>query len=229
MAALDRAMLGQLHIALPMMMEHAGRALAGLATERFLDGDPLGKRVTVLAGKGGNGGGALTAARNLVNWGAAVQVVLTHGVHDLSEVTALQLDICRRLSLPIAGAGEVESLPAGQLILDGLVGYSLSGPPRAAAADLVRWANGQPAPTLALDLPTGLDADTGQPFDPTTVAAATLTLALPKVGLTAPGAGDYVGELYLADIGVPPSLVQEIVPEAGAVPPFSNGGVLRLG
>ena len=229
MAALDQAMVDDLHIALPQMMEHAGRALARLAADRFLDAEPRDKRVTILAGKGGNGGGALVAARNLANWGTVVHVMVTHGDPELAEVTAHQLDICRRLGLPIAGAGDVEAPPAADLIIDGLIGYSLSGPPREPAAGLVRWANRRPAPILALDLPTGLDADSGQPCDPTIVAAATLTLALPKVGLSVPGAEAYVGELYLADIGVPPALVKRIVPEVGAVPPFSGGEMVRLG
>jgi len=71
MIEVDRAMIEDFKIELIQMMENAGRNLASLARERFLDGDPIGKRVVVLAGTGGNGGGALVAARRLHNWGCA--------------------------------------------------------------------------------------------------------------------------------------------------------------
>ena len=93
--------------------------------------------------------------------------------------------------------------------MDGLIGYSLKGAPRAAAADLIRWANSQRAPILALDVPSGVDTTTGIAYDPAINATATMTLALPKEGLRAPDVEKHVGELYLADIGVPPSLYSE--------------------
>ena len=71
---------------------------------------------------------------------------------------------------------------------------------------MIRWANSKEAPILALDAPSGVDTTTGQVFDPAIRATATMTLALPKEGLRAPGVGIQTGELYLADIGVPPSL-----------------------
>jgi NAD(P)H-hydrate epimerase len=95
---------------------------------------------------------------------------------------------------------------APDLIIDGVIGYSLRGAPRDGAARLITWANQAAAPVLALDVPSGLDGTTGAPADPTIEAAATMTLALPKRGLMAVGARPYVGELYLADIGVPPAL-----------------------
>ena len=86
------------------------------------------------------------------------------------------------------------------------MGYSLKGAPRATVANLIRWANQRSAPILSLDAPSGVDTTTGTVFDPAIMATATMTLALPKEGLRASGVGDRVGELYLADIGVPPSL-----------------------
>jgi NAD(P)H-hydrate epimerase len=92
------------------------------------------------------------------------------------------------------------------LIIDGIIGYSLRSPPRGAASELICWANKQPAPVLALDVPSGLDTTTGTVFDPAIRATATMTLALPKEGLRYAGVEEQVGELYLADIGVPPAL-----------------------
>lgn len=77
MIEVDRAMIEDYGILLIQMMENAGRNLADLARARFLAGDPNGKRVAVLAGVGGNGGGALVCARRLANWGADVHVFIT--------------------------------------------------------------------------------------------------------------------------------------------------------
>lgn len=108
------------------------------------------------------------------------------------------------MGIPVRDSSSL--LPTPSLILDSIIGYSLSGSPRGAAAQLIEWANRQPAPVLALDTPSGLDVTSGTAHDPTIRATATLTLALPKQGLLTPEAKKFVGELYLADISVPPEL-----------------------
>jgi NAD(P)H-hydrate epimerase len=206
MIEVDRAMMEDYKIELMQMMENAGRNLAHLARERFFAGDPRAKRVVVLAGTGGNGGGALVCARHLHNYGAQVQVLVTKQDTDFSPVPAHQLDIVHRIGVPVAQAHSVDQIENPDLILDGLIGYSLKGAPRGTAGDLIRWANTQRTPILALDAPSGVDATSGTVFDPAIRATATMTLALPKEGLRAAGVEERVGELYLADISVPPSL-----------------------
>ncbi len=207
MIEVDRAMMDDYRIDLVRMMENAGRNLAHLARTRFLDGDTRGKRVVVLAGTGGNGGGALVCARRLHNYGAAVQVYVTRPDADFSRVPGEQLDILRRMGVPVGLDTPVAGRP--DLVIDGIIGYSLQGAPRGAAADLIRWANAPDAPILALDAPSGVDTTSGVVFDPAIRATATMTLALPKAGLRAPGVEAQVGELYLADISVPPELYGE--------------------
>jgi NAD(P)H-hydrate epimerase len=112
--------------------------------------------------------------------------------------------------------------------VDGVIGYSLKGSPEGPAADLIHWANGQDAPVLSLDVPSGVDAETGVALDPAIRASATLTLALPKEGLRAPDAERYVGELYLADIGVPPSLYSRPPLGLSVGPIFAESDLLRL-
>ncbi|MDX1688422.1 MAG: NAD(P)H-hydrate epimerase, partial [Candidatus Promineifilaceae bacterium] len=114
------------------------------------------------------------------------------------------------------------------LVVDGVIGYSLRGAPRGTAGDLIRWANEQAAPILALDAPSGVDAATGTVFDPAVRAAATMTLALPKEGLRAPGVEEQVGELYLADISVPPELYAGPGLELEVPPIFAEADVVRL-
>ncbi len=226
MIEVDRAMIEDYGILLMQMMEHAGRHLAHLARIRLLDGDPRGRRVIVLAGTGDNGGGALVAARRLHMWGARVTVVLTKEMSAYSEVPAHQLAIALRLGLQVVGADQVARLGPADALLDGVIGYSLSGPPRGAAAELIRWANAQEAPVLALDTPSGLDAGSGAVYMPAIAATATLTLALPKVGLLTPEAAPFVGELYLADIGVPPQLYAGLGLEVGPI--FAQDEIVRL-
>jgi NAD(P)H-hydrate epimerase len=228
MIEVDRAMMQDYKIGLIQMMENAGRNLAHLARVRFLDGNPEGKQVIILAGTGGNGGGALVSARRLHNWGAKVHVFITKPDEDFKSVSAVQLDILRRMNVQVAQANVITSTSNIDLIMDGLIGYSLKGAPYGTNADLIRWANNQPAPILALDVPSGIDTSTGTVFDPAIRAEATMTLALPKEGLRVPGVRKYVGELYLADISVPRALYSEpaLALQVGTI--FAESDILRL-
>lgn len=228
MIEVDRAMIEDFKIELIQMMENAGRNLAHLARRRFLDSDPRGKRVIVLAGTGGNGGGALVCARRLHNYSARISIFLTRPDEGFAPVPAHQLDILRRMGVSVVQADMVDSVDNAELIIDGLIGYSLKGAPRGSAADLIRWANSQTAPILALDAPSGVDTTTGTVFDPAIRATATMTLALPKEGLRAPGVGNQVGELYLADISVPPALYAEAALGLKVEPVFYEDDIIRL-
>jgi len=210
MVEVDRLMIEQYRIELIQMMENAGRGLALVAKERFLDGVPEGKSVVVLAGTGGNGGGAMVAARRLAAWGATVQVYVT-SVEKLTEVPRHQYDILQRMNLTVQLWPEDNPtfFNAADLILDGVIGYSLSGTPRGTAKAMIDWTNQTEAPVLSLDTPSGINLTEGKNYEPTVKADATLTLALPKQGLRESSLRPYIGELYLADISVPSSLHTE--------------------
>lgn len=223
MAEVDLLMVETYGITLPQMMENAGRALAMVARDRFLGGHVNGQSVTVLAGPGGNGGGALAAARRLVAWGARITVVLAQEAAALTPVPAQQLSVLRQMGVAVAAVPP----QATDLILDGLIGYSLKGEPRGRALDLIRWANSAGADILALDVPSGFDAQGGCLARDVIPATATLTLALPKRGLQAPANRHAVGDLYLADISVPPALYERLsIPRV--VPPFAVSDIVRL-
>ena len=228
MREIDRAMVEQYGILLVQMMENAGRNLAHLARVRFLSGDPRKRRVLVLAGTSGNGGGGLVCARRLHNWGAMVQIFTTAPPSGYQGTPASQLDIVQRLDISVThGLGSIE-LPAADLIVDAIIGYSLKGAPTGIAATLIRAATAHGAPILSLDVPSGVDATTGTVHQPAIKAIATLTLALPKTGLRVPTAIPHVGELYLADIGVPSELYAspEFGLSVGAV--FATDDIVRL-
>jgi NAD(P)H-hydrate epimerase len=210
MREVDRAMIRDFGISLVRMMENAGRNLAEL-TRIMLGGSVEQQTIVVLAGQGNNGGGGMVAARHLANWGAYVKVILSHPPAEQKTVAHEQLEILRRMGLGVfPGEAPGVALDHPDLILDALIGYGLVGPPRGITADLIRAANASDQAILALDSPSGLDTGSGEIFEPCICANATLTLALPKTGLLKPEARRVVGELYLADIGVPPQLYAQM-------------------
>ena len=228
MTEIDRLVTERCHVELVQMMENAGRNLADLSRHRFLEGNPIDKKVIVLAGRGGNGGGAMVAARHLQNWGADVTVMLAASPSEFVDVPARQLEILRCLHIPVMPLpGDcVEPQKPAALILDGLVGYGLKGAPRGRTRDIIRWVNSCGTPILSLDIPSGIDSTTGEVFDPAIRAEATLTLVLPKKGLANPEAQDAAGEIYLADISVPPELLRSLGLEVGPI--FARSEIVRL-
>lgn len=225
MREVDRIMVDDLGISLLQMMENAGRAFAEL-TRIHLSGLRR-RRVVVLAGRGGNGGGGMAAARRLAVWGSEVRVVLAHEETELAEAPKRQLASLRAIGIPIHSAAEAASLMhEADVVLDALLGYSLVGPPREPEAGLIRTSNSHSLPILALDLPSGLDPDSGVPHDPTISATRTLALALPKVGLLRAEAARSVGELWLADISVPPQAYARFDIHPGSL--FTESDLIRI-
>lgn len=228
MAEVDRLAVEEFYIELLQMMENAGRNLARLTVEHLPDVRPVPAGVVVLAGPGGNGGGAMACARRLHNWGVETHVILTRSEADHIGAAAHQLASLRRIGVQLSEADDLQSLPPPALIIDGLVGYGITGEPRGAVARLIQWANGAGAPILALDLPSGLDATLGPIHQPCIRANATLTLAAPKQGLLIEGASDLVGVLYLADIGLPPEVYTAMGIDGKWGERFADGDILQV-
>ncbi|OGO35283.1 MAG: hypothetical protein A2Z03_11740 [Chloroflexi bacterium RBG_16_56_8] len=152
----------------------------------------------------------MVAARRLANWGAEFSVILTGPLEEYRDMPGYQLGILKNMRVPIFQArrdARQHRVALGEdLILDAMIGYGLSGAPMGMTRALIQAANDSDAHILALDAPSGLDTTTGTVYDPCIRAEATLTLALPKVGLLGSAARAAVGELYVADISVPPSV-----------------------
>jgi len=227
MREVDRLMTEEVGISLVQMMENAGRGLATHA-RGMLGGDARGRQVVVLAGRGGNGGGGLAAARRLVGWGAAVTVLLAQPHDDMRGAPRQQLTILEWIGIPVrVGAdGISEPLAGADLVIDALIGYSLRGAPAGPVAVLIQAANASGRPMLALDLPSGLDGDTGEASNPTIRATETLTLALPKRGLLAPAARPWVGQLNLADISVPEKVYRRVGLTVGPI--FAKSDIIPI-
>ena len=221
MREVDRVAIEGVGPNLYQMMENAGRNLASLCVEMLGEGWATSP-VVVLAGTGGNGGGGICAARHLANHGGRVTLVVSD-VARLSGVPAEQLALFRASGGRLAEIGDPGTLESS-LTVDAVLGYSLAGAPQGAAADLIGWMSRGDAPVVALDVPSGVDATTGDAPGAHVRAATTMTLALPKTGL----AVDAVGELWVADIGIPGGVLER----AGVRPPpaslFSKGYRVRL-
>lgn len=222
MREVDRLMIEEFGIALEQMMENAGRSLAVLA-RRLLGGDARGQRVLVLAGSGGNGGGGMTAARHLVVAGAQVEVRLTTPPERLAPVPERQRAALQAIGVP-ADFRPHDPLPDAALVIDAALGYSQRGAPTGEVARLIHAL--PDAPVLALDVPTGLELETGNLREPHIRAQATLTLALPKQALREGDARDVVGHLCLADISVPPAVYRRLGLEYES--PFGRGPIVRI-
>lgn len=219
MREIDRAMVEDLGVEILQMMESAGRTLAGLARRLAAPG----AQILVLAGTGNNGGGGLAAARHLHNWGVPVTCLLLGDEIRATAARKRQTRILRAMGAPVEPFRGLTGRPG--LIVEAISGYAGTGPLRGELAAAVELANGSGAPILALDVPTGLDPDTGLPGSPCIRAVGTLTLGLPKVGLLAPQAAPYVGKVYVADIGVPPALIEQV---AGRPFQFAGPGTIQV-
>jgi len=218
----DRLMVEEVGVSLVRMMENAGRSLALLA-RLLLGGDAGDERVLVLAGPGGNGGGGLAAARHLAVAGADVEVRLSGPPEELAPVTAEQLAIAQRIGVRVS-VGAAGDLGQPTLTLDCLLGYGQKGAPRGETGSLIERSAGRRV--LALDVPSGLELETGILHVPHVRADATMTLACPKEGLRARGANAVVGTLYVADISVPPLVYASLgVPYAT---PFGRDAIVRI-
>jgi NAD(P)H-hydrate epimerase len=213
------------------MTENAGRAAAHLALA-MLGGKGLRQRVVVLAGGGNKGAAGLCAIRHMVNWGLSVEPIFGEVESEMSFIARRQVQILRQAGIVEPGdeaTSEMtleEHLEHADLVVDALVGYGLEGPPIGIAAAITDLAVASKRPVLALDVPTGVSAVTGEPSQPAIRAVTTLALDLPKRGTCELPARAFVGELYLADLGIPRTVHERMGIATGNV--FSEGPIVRV-
>lgn len=224
MREIDR--LAQEEAAIPglVLMENAGRAVFGQAREML--GILPGRRVLVLCGKGNNGGDGLVVARHLCHHGAEVKVLVSALPDEIKGDAATNLAMARaeqalagsHLSLGfLSGSGWQDEL-AGELaradlVVDALLGTGIQGGARGPVAQIIEAVNRAGRPVLSVDVPSGLDADTGAVSGPCVRARVTVTLGLPKVGLLVYPGAEYAGRVVVADIGIPPGLIDRVQPQ----------------
>lgn len=202
MAQADSIALEEYGINLLQMMELAGFQLAKLCGEYV----KRGGKILVLAGSGHNGGGGLVAAKHLYNWGFQVSIFLTS--KTLKPTTQHQLNILEKLALRIVN--DLPQLTEFDLLVDSILGYNVKGEVREPIKSIIDGLNSSKVPIISLDLPSGLNPNTGKAEGVAVKATATLTLAASKVGLLKQPAKPFVGELYLADIGIPKEVFKRL-------------------
>jgi NAD(P)H-hydrate epimerase len=182
---------------------------------------PVLPRVLVLCGPGNNGGDGAVVARHLESWRFPVRVVWLAASERLSGDAALQLRILGKSGVEqfawldeYPDATAIDDARLGRIladsdwIVDGLFGTGLTRPIEGLNRSVIEKINESGKPTLALDVPSGLDADTGEPLGTAVRAIATATFAAAKLGFSAPGAGSYTGEVAVIDIGLPRCLLE---------------------
>jgi NAD(P)H-hydrate epimerase len=209
---IDRRSIEELGLPGIVLMENAGRGTAELLIELGIDGP-----VTIVAGKGNNGGDGYVIARHLENHGCEVRVLLFADPKELTGDAATNYRVLRAAGTPIRdcfGAPEVihwkDELAGRSWIVDALLGTGTRGTVREPFVSVIEQINASRIPVLAVDLPSGLDCDTGESLGVCVRAAHTATFVAPKYGFDSPGAAAYTGEVHVIDIGVPRSLLDSI-------------------
>lgn len=203
-----------------LLMENAGINAAAAALDLLdieRDVAPAQARVGVMCGGGNNGGDGYVIARQFHTWGVDVRVFAAKAPADLAGDAAVNHEICARLGLPIqtlADSADVEAaqpaLAACDLLIDALLGTGFTGQVREPVASLIGMVNQLPEPLiLAVDLPSGLDCDTGQPGGEAVRADLTVTFVAPKAGFSADGADRRTGRVVVAGIGTTQDLLDE--------------------
>jgi ADP-dependent NAD(P)H-hydrate dehydratase / NAD(P)H-hydrate epimerase len=218
MQRLDRTTIDEIGIPSLVLMETAGRAVTDVVEERL---ETERGRVLVLAGSGNNGGDAVVAARHLMNRSFEVTLALFGDRARASADLQHQLAVAERLGIQpisVTTAAELsELLPWHPIVIDGLFGTGLKRPIEGPLAAMIDLVNDSGAWVVAIDLPSGIDADTGAILGTAIRANATVTFALPKIGhLVHPGRA-CSGQILVADIGIPYALLDRFPPDAWVV------------
>ncbi|KPK41998.1 MAG: hypothetical protein AMJ65_08320 [Phycisphaerae bacterium SG8_4] len=209
--AVDAWAINELGIPGVILMENAGRGCAGLIEEKLKD--LSAPKVCIFCGTGNNGGDGYVIARHLSNSGLAVTVVVCGDRTRIKGDAKINLDILDRMGLSVnqlnlaedeIGPRVREFTTGAHLIVDSLFGTGLSGQLRDDYRRLIETLNSCECPILAVDIPSGLDCDTGRPLGAAIEASWTVTFVAVKKGFTSTQAARYTGEVFVASIGVAP-------------------------
>lgn len=202
------------HLGLPgiVLMENAGRAAA-----EFIYGllpNPAAARVAILCGPGNNGGDGFVIARHLANAGVPLALILAAPPEKSLGDAATNLAVLARVGLPLRVAADpaglavaAEEIAKAALIVDALLGTGARGAPRGSMAELIVQANAARATRIAIDIPSGLEADSGTVGHPCFQADATVTMVAPKIGFETAAAAGVLGRVVVVEIGVPRALI----------------------
>lgn len=207
MRELDRQAIEEYGIPGLVLMENAGLQVTEVIRKMLRD--VRGKKISIYAGKGNNGGDGLVVARHLFNAGAQVKVYLLARPEEITGDALVNLQIWRKMGQEIHVIEEGSPLDHGEseLIVDAIFGTGFRGVPREPAASVIQAINAGGKPVVAVDIPSGLEADTGLARGPCIRATRTVTFGLPKLGLVQEPGVSFAGKLHVADISIPAFLL----------------------
>ncbi len=214
---IDQLAIGRFGFSSLVLMENAGRGVADVLCRRGIAGP-----VVICCGKGNNAGDGLVIARHLQLRGHQVEVLMFAAKASIQGDAAANLRILQQCDVPIRwpdmrlDPSQLDTsldvlLNTADWIVDALLGTGAHGTPRAPIDMVIDRINASSAPTLAVDIPSGLDCDSGVGCDQTIRATCTCTFVAMKPGLLADVARPYVGDVEVLDIGTPPRLIDELL------------------
>lgn len=219
MRELDRRTVEEANIKGAELMDRAGHGVADIVRRLAEVSGFLTPAVHLIAGRGNNGGDAFVAARSLKASGCTVEVWLACHANQITGDAFIHYNKMLKSGIKAIEIPTVEDWQAAtdmpffaDIIVDGVLGTGINGPARGPAAGAIQYINAQSNDELvvAIDVPSGLDADTGRADGEAVRADITATMGLPKLGLLEPGAADFVGALDVIDIGIPREFIEDI-------------------
>ncbi|MFC1667300.1 NAD(P)H-hydrate epimerase [Candidatus Omnitrophota bacterium] len=200
MQELDRNAIENIGIPSIVLMENAGQRVSEIAIDML--GGGHGKKVAVFCGTGNNGGDGFVAARHLSSRGIKVDVCVVGDSSRIKNDPAINLNILEKMGVKVKEL----ALPLDKdsdLVIDGIFGIGLKGEVKDSVRFLIRELNKQDAPIFSIDVPSGLDADTGRVLGEAIKAKKTITMQFPKKGFYINKGPEHAGEIIVADIGIP--------------------------
>ena len=215
-------------VSILQMMELAGYHMVSVFRKLHI---PKTKKIVILVGVGNKGGDGLSAARHLINHGWS-HISIIHIRKSTTKPSTHHRRLLEKMKVEMfyytkKKQNEIQELISNSdVIIDSLIGYQLKGVPRGIAAELILLAEAAKKYTIAIDMPSGIDATDGTIYEPHISARATLTFALPKKLFLKKEAGKLSGTIFLGDIGIPGNLYDQI--KKGSRPSFNFSGIIQL-
>src|SRR5438128_300633 len=211
----DKRTIEEIGIPSLVLMENAGRQ--AVAAMEAMYSDLMERQVAVLCGRGNNGGDGFVIARTLIQRGVEVSVFLLGRVSDVRGDARTNLEILGRLGLTVVEVADSQAwelhfseVSDCTLIVDAIFGTGLNAPLSGLIESVVADINASGIPVVAIDLPSGLSADSAEPIGPSIEAGLTVTLAAPKLPLVLPPAETRAGDIVIADIGIPKDVLEAV-------------------
>lgn len=202
MQEIDRISIDEFGIPASVLMNNAGKSVAGFIKEKFTD-----KKIIIFCGTGNNGGDGFTAAYYLANTGTIPDIYLAGKKDKVSETSKIFLNLCEKINIPVTEIDTVDmssiTITPGSIVVDAILGTGLSSEPRGIPAGCIKLINGSGSITVSIDIPSGLTADGEKPSWECIKADFTITIGLPKIALATYPCKSFCGELIIQDIGFP--------------------------